>query len=116
MQQDRQLRDKYYSLIRGFPALVQSVGIAQALAFVMSKAADEQAPRQLRDHLTGWLFSPHCPVPWSHPVQNYQGDREGGLMRRLLDETDPEVWWYAEEEAVAFSIWLKRFAEAITQA
>ena len=114
MAQQADLRKKYYSLIRGFPSMVQSMGIAQALAFVMSKASDEEAHQELRDHLTGWLFSPDCPVPWTTGPGNYKHDNKHGLMRRLLDEPDPEVWWYAEEEAIAFSIWLKRFAEAIT--
>ncbi len=112
------MRKKYYSLIRGFPSMVQSVGIAQALAFVMAKAGDTEgeAHRRLRDQLSKWLFCPDCPIPWTTQPSEYEDDASCGLMRRLLAEQDPEVWWYAEEEAIAFSIWLKRFAEAITPA
>lgn len=116
MEQQPELRKKYYSLIRGFPSLVQSVGIAQALAFLMSKARDERAHQSLINHLTSWLFDAQSPVPWTTRTEAYQGDEGSRLMRRLLGEADPEVWWYAEEEAIAFSIWLKRFAEAITPA
>jgi CRISPR type III-B/RAMP module-associated protein Cmr5 len=107
------LRKGYYSLIRGFPSMVQSMGIGQALAFLMSRAQDEEAHRTLRDHLTEWLFHADSPVPWTQKADRYDKP-ENKLMSRLLDESDPEIWWFAEEEAIAFSLWLKRFTEAIT--
>jgi CRISPR type III-B/RAMP module-associated protein Cmr5 len=109
------LRASYYSLIRNFPSLVQSMGIGQALAFLMSKAQQEEAHAALRDHLTAWLFSRDCPAPWTQDGARYTVDKTK-LLCRLLDESDPEVWWFVEEEAIAFALWLKRFTEAITPA
>lgn len=116
MEREAGLRREYYSLIREFPSMVQAVGFAQALAFLMAKAPEREAHRRLCHHLTGWLCSPDCPVPWTQPAAPYQADPDHGLMRRLLDEPDPELWRYVEEEAMAFAVWLKRFAEAITPA
>ena len=107
------LRKGYYSLIRNFPSMVQSMGIGQALAFLMSRAQDEEAHHTLLDHLTEWLWHNDSPVPWTTTASRYT-DMKNKLMSRLLDESAPEIWWFAEEEAIAFSLWLKRFAEAIT--
>lgn len=116
MENQPALRRKYYSLIRGFPSLVQSAGIAQALAVLMAKASGEEAHRELLQQLTNWLCRPDSPVPWTTQREAYASDARSGLMRRLLEEPDPEVWWYAQQEVIAFSLWLKRFAEAITPA
>ena len=112
LENQARLRKGYYSLIRRLPSMVQSMGIGQALAFVMSRAHEEEAHRALRDHLTAWLMDANSPVPWTCAAPYSQP--ESSLMERLLAENDPEVWWFAEEEAIAFSLWLKRFTEAIT--
>jgi len=102
--------EKYRSIVRNFPAMVQSMGIGQAIAFLMAKKEDE-GHRELLNHITEWLFKENA-VPWkSDPPPNAKEEEK--LLQRLLAH-ESKVWWVAEREAVEFSIWLKRFAEART--
>jgi CRISPR type III-B/RAMP module-associated protein Cmr5 len=99
----------YYSLIRGFPAMMQSGGIGPAVAFLMAKSADAEN-LDLLEHLNAWLFAKECPLPWSFKPP--LGNARTLLWQRLNDEPNLEVWWAVEEEAIEFCIWLKRFSEA----
>jgi len=99
--------DGYRSLVREFPAMVQSMGLGQSVAFLMAKG--EGSHRELLNHLSEWLLD-KSPVPWTAVAS--EGDGANRLIERLLQQTPP-VWWAAEREAIEFAIWLKRFAEAL---
>lgn len=99
-------RDRYRSLARNLPAMIQSTGLGQCVAFLMALEGREREEAELLlRHLSDWLQDEKCPIPWSTQTHN------PSLMERLTAE-GPEVWWYAEREAIEFAVWLKRFAEA----
>ncbi len=102
--------EKYRSIVRNFPAMVQSMGIGQAIAFLMAKK-DDKGHQDLLHHITEWLFRDNA-VPWTSPAPATATEDDKLLKRLLLH--DSAVWWAAEREAIEFSIWLKRFTEART--
>jgi len=106
---DPKHKGEYYSVIRSFPSMIQSLGIGQSLAFLMSKGKPQH--NALRAHLTDWLFDADSTVPWTTLPANFTKEASK-LLERLMAEEDPQIWWYADEEAIAFSIWLKRFSES----
>lgn len=101
----------YHSLVRGFPAMMQSMGIGQAVAFLMAKSGKEEAHKKLLMHLNQWAFHERGPIPWSSLVPASGNDR---LLQQLMIE-EPEIWWLADREVVAFSVWLKRLAESLAR-
>ncbi len=102
--------DKYRSIVRNFPSMVQSMGIGQAVAFLMAKKADA-GHRDLLHHITAWLFTENS-VPWDTTTQAGT-DEDDKLLNRLLTQKS-HVWWVAEREAIEFGVWLKRLTEART--
>lgn len=98
-------KKEYGSLVRGLPAMIQTNGLGPTLAFLQAKAKGKPATHYglLFDHVSRWVL---------------------GLFRRVehdLPEHDLLEWVYrrssveyrdATTEAIAYSIWLKRLAEA----
>ena len=108
------LREEYHSVVRSCPSMLQSAGIGQSVAFLMAKAADKKSGHaELLRQLTEWLLRNNNTVPWSDSKK--PADVTAELLERLLDEQDPAVWWRADEEAIEFSLWLKRFSESIQE-
>jgi len=90
--------DKYGSLARKAPSLVQTNGLGQTLAFLLSKAKGKDNEHQaLYDHLSGWVTGQ---MRWGKPLLEEVVSRDSADYRR------------ATAEAMAFLIWLRRFAEA----
>jgi CRISPR type III-B/RAMP module-associated protein Cmr5 len=102
---------EYRSLARDFPAMVQSMGLGQAMAFLLANAGKEDKPHgEFAKHVAEWLLDAKCTA-----VPLNVEPREQANGRTLLDklvESAPHVWWHADSEAIAFGWWLKRFAEA----
>jgi CRISPR-associated protein Cmr5 len=84
--------EEYSQLAKRFPALVQSCGLAQALAFVAAK--EGQTGRDYMDHLT--------------QVMNEKGDL--GESSRKSDLMKYQRLTY---EAIESATWLKRYSEAL---
>jgi len=87
----------YGSLARRVPALVQTNGLGQTLAFLKAKGKDNKAHQVLYDHLSDWVVG------------------QMGWRRELLAEVVEQGtadYRRATAEAIAFLNWLKRFAEA----
>jgi len=102
-------QEEYSSLVKKAPADIQTNGLGQTIAFWYAKGYEKGKPKdggknahyQALNHLTGWLKSPDA----------------------LALSTDDLVEWVsrtanvneyrrAATEAIAFLVWLKRFAEA----
>jgi CRISPR-associated protein Cmr5 len=93
---DKSLSKKEYgSLVRGLPAMIQTDGLGQTLAFLKAKDKDEHraAYTNLKEWLAGEFGFTDDLLPW---LINQPSD----VYRRVTSETQ------------AYLLWLKRFAEA----
>ena len=88
---------EYTVEIRAFPSLVHLAGLAPALATLKAKGGNAKA--FLYDHISAWV----CESTFDEP----KGDALALIVK------NPAVHLLrAQEEALAFSSWLKRFVEA----
>jgi len=90
-------RAEYGSLIRGLPAMIQTDGLGQSLAFL--KAKGKQHHEDAYQHLQNWLSQPE------------QFGFKGELLQWLLEQ-DTSTYRQVTAEALAYLVWLKRFVEA----
>lgn len=92
-------KKEYGSLVRGLPALIQTDGLGQTLAFLKAKGKGEDANHHsiAYQHLNGWVMA--------------QLGAKGDLLESLL-QTDSATYRRATSEALAYLQWIKRFAEA----
>lgn len=89
---------KYGSLVRGLPALIQSDGLGQTLAFLLAKGKGSKNAHQLAyDQLSAWVTK--------------QLDAKERLLDFIL-KADTATYRRATTEALAYLQWIKRFAEA----
>ncbi len=95
-------RKKYGSLARKVPMLVLTNGLGQTLAFLRAKGKDDPSDEHniLFGHLSAWTMSQ---VAASAGNQN--------LLDWVLNN-DSAAYRHATTEALAYLMWLKRFAEA----
>lgn len=98
---------EYGTIIRGFPALIQTDGLATALAFLQAKAkkenktniSDPKSPHHYVEiHISKWVL---------HQIVG-SGDN---LLEWLLTASTFQ-YRQATAEALAYCAWLKRFVEA----
>ncbi len=93
---------EYRSLIEGFPALVRSAGIGQALALLLK---GEKAQLLLAGHLCGWV--------------NQRGYTVGSApadFMAWLAKADRDSYLAVQKEVMAICGWLKTFAQAFLPA
>jgi len=89
---------EYGSLARGLSGMVQLNGLGQTLAFLKAKARGNRAHELVYEHVSQWVS-----------VQLT------GTNQDLLDwiiTQNSDVYRRAATEALAYVIWLRRFAEA----
>ena len=86
---------EYKSLVSSAPADVQTNGLGQTLAFWKSKGKSEH--NTLYRHLSTWVI---------------QEMGEQGDLLQWITHTDSLRYRQATVEALAFLVWLKRFAQA----
>lgn len=99
-QPDQNLKDKYGSLARGFPAMIQINGLGPSLAFLLAKGKPQHL--KLFDHLSNWLCQSIAPT---------ENKAENNFLNWVIGK-DTGTYQLATREAVQFSMWLKRFTEA----
>lgn len=97
----RDYKNKYGSLVRGLPAMIQTDGLGQTLAFLLAKAKGSSNSEHgaAYNHLSEWLGA------------NEQFGFGKDAFVWLLKQ-DSDVYRQAAAEAQAYLGWLKRFAEA----
>ena len=95
-------RKKYGSQARKVPMLVLTNGLGQTLAFLHSKGKDDQSDEHtvLCRHLSAWTMSQVAP-----------NAKDADLLQWLL-KNDSAAYRRGTTEALAYLVWLKRFAEA----
>jgi CRISPR-associated protein Cmr5 len=112
-----ELGPQYRARAREAPGLLLACGLGQTLALLLAREGRDAAALRtgrpttasgyLYRHLEDWLLGGECPLPWP--------DRSGPLIRAVL-EADVPLYRQASREALAYLVWLKRFAEARFQA
>lgn len=112
LSDERRYWKDYGSLARSAAAYVQANGLGQALAFWRakgyewnpserrSKPKQDDAHAELLGHVANWL----------HKQKIVPDDKD--LVEWISKDATTEEYRQASAEAIAFLIWLKRFAEA----
>jgi len=83
-------------------APLNSLGQACAtlLAQAKGESSDKDAHKRLFDHLEDWLCGSDAPVGLNKPLMN------------ALVQSDQATYFHAQSEALAYLVWLKKFAQA----
>lgn len=108
-QVDAAIQEEYGSLVKKAPADIQTNGLGQTIAFWRAKGYEKGHPKdngrnahaQLLAHLTEWLKSPDA-----------LGLSTDDLVEWVSKTASVDDYRRATAEAIAFLVWLKRFAEA----
>ena len=92
---------EYGQLARGLPARIQTNGLGQTLAYLLSKGkGDPGKPHQLLyQHISRWV------------TEQLKWGANDDLLVKLTQESSAN-YRRATSEAMALLIWLRRFAEA----
>jgi CRISPR-associated protein Cmr5 len=106
---DKDVREKYSALARKAPADIQSNGLGQTIAFWNAKgkeakekaSAENKAHQHILTHVKDWLND-----------KNSMHLGKPNLVEWVSKEAQVEDYRRATAEAIAFLIWIKRFAEA----
>jgi len=106
---NKDVKEKYSALARKAPADIQSSGFGQTIAFWNAKgndksesaSAENMAHQKLLAHVKDWLND-------SNSLHLNKTD----LVEWVSKEAQMEDYRRATAEAIAFLVWVKRFAEA----
>lgn len=93
---------KYGTLARRLPALIQSNGLGQALAFLKAKGGGKEerdAHNIIFNHVSDWVKD------WM------KADSNEDLLVWIIKQRS-DRYRRATTEAIAYTVWLRRFAEA----
>lgn len=108
-EKEEDIRKNYRSYVRGLPAMILTNGLGQALAFINAKKENPEknqknAYNYLYEHIEEYMKSGNT-VKIS--VEN------GKNLVEWVISIDSQRYRWATEEILAFSNWLRRFAEAL---
>ena len=109
----------YVNYVESLPATILMNGLGQACATLLSKAKREtQGDKRIKSRdphfllyldLQSWICGTDHSAPY--PISGTSEDR---LMQKLLSE-DEAKYLHAQAEALAYLVWLKKFANAYLQ-
>lgn len=110
-------QSNYRGLVEKLPAMIQTNGLGQTLAFLYSKGTNkegsfvpnEKAEARLYQHLRMWLCRTDWPIG-PYPGAAPQGERPELCLLDRLTSGDSRTYRRATVEALALIAWLKRFA------
>ncbi len=94
----------YVSYVRALPANILQNGLGQALASLLSaaKGKEKEPHRRLHDQIQAWLCREHEDAPYAGQPKLLQAITEGS----------EQTYLHAHAEALAYLVWLKKFAVA----
>ncbi|WP_006786748.1 type III-B CRISPR module-associated protein Cmr5 [Thiorhodospira sibirica] len=95
------------SYARRLPAMIQSNGFGQAMAFYYSKREKFHAYGMIYQMVEDWL----C-----RSGQVYAGTNEAPRLLKAITQHDQMMYRRAQAETLALMIWVKKFAEALISA
>lgn len=110
-QQSPDFKKRYGTLARKLPALIQTNGLGQALAFLYSKAkfAEAEDKRSSEAKANGTIFNQLS----DRVMKELEiASQDQGKLLRVLVQQQTAFYRRATAEALAFALWLRRFAEA----
>jgi CRISPR-associated protein Cmr5 len=106
-QFDPKRAKEYGGHAQKLPTRIMAAGLGQALAFILAKAADpnsrEHKPhvQKVHDHLTDWVIK-----------ERKLGAAKPDSLLHSIIAGDSDFLRRATDEALAYLLWLNRFAEA----
>ena len=94
-------KEKYGSLARKVPSLILTNGLGQTLAFLKAKGKNDPSNEHevLYKHIADWL--------------KRRLKLEDDLLEWVVNKATSQQYRLATMEALAFLLWLERFAEAL---
>jgi len=104
-------KKEYGSQARGLPAMIQTNGLGQTLAFLKAKSKNEEnAYKALYGHLSRWGFG-RLTGDNTAKTPSHSSRTTNDLLEWLIN-SDSATYRRATTEALAYALWLRRFAEA----
>lgn len=88
---------EFRSVASSLPADIQSNGLGQTVAFLEAKGKEEH--KAVFNAVTGW-------------IKTWLKINDKDFIEWLMLKATTEQYRHATSEAIAFAIWMKRFAEA----
>ena len=110
---------KYTSYVKALPAAILQNGLGQAMATLLAASKGdperkegkiESAHRLLFNHVQSWLCRNDELAPYA--TENEPGSESFVLMDSITQNSE-EAYIHAQEEALAYLDWLKKFAVAL---
>lgn len=109
-----EVQKKYGSLARRIPSMIQSNGLASTLAFLLSKGKGEH--QLIYVHISNWVVTyleTRRSKDLDDLLENVRERTKNQIdLITLVRQEDMDVYRRATTEAIEYSIWLKRYAEA----
>lgn len=104
------MKKKYGSLARKAPADIQTGGLAQTLAFWQAKATPKKRGEETSENLAHAKILEHV----SSWVKSDDGMKlsQDDFLAWLINTATTNQYRHATTEALAFLVWVKRFAES----
>lgn len=106
---DKDYAKEYGSLVRSAPADVQANGLGQTLAFWRAKGYKEGKPQ---DNAHARLYQDVSDWVRKQIQKTANVASSGDLLEWITKSATTDQYRHAMAEAIAFLIWLRRFAEA----
>ncbi len=103
--------ESFATLLKGLPATVLLNGFGQTLAYLLAKAADREGEAKTKRKERDYQDAFHLIVQWLRERQLITQQDQGAILRELASMDQPR-YLQAQEEALAFLEWAKRFAAA----
>ena len=106
-----ELGSRYRSYVERLPANIVMNGLGQAVATLMARkngsGADAKAYEFLLGHLQAWLCRQDPAAPYIGAMLH-----DDMPLIRAISTSDQSVYVRAHAEALAYLVWLKKFAQA----
>ncbi len=93
----------YLTNIRKMPSMIQINGLAQTIAFYLSKNKEGHA--QIIEHLSAWIFN-------DETRQRLGLEDSENNLQKLVISVPGDIYHLITVETMAYLDWLKRFATA----
>jgi len=107
---DSDLKKKYGSLARKAPADIQTGGLAQTLAFWTAKSTVAEGKPKKAEHIAHEKLLGHI-SKWVKSDDSMKLSQDN-FLEWLIKTATTSQYRRATTEALAFLVWVKRFAEA----